>query len=886
MKHTKLMRAGALALVFVMLIACVASAAPALEGETSHTTQTLATGAVYSEIRTPQSSKYQTQCVHMVEVDLSQRNLYLDVAYGNMNNIFSGSTVKNTMTKFAQSHPGRTVLAGVNGAPWNVPAMEGSSEGATGAYGWSFGFTYANGEIYTTGDSEGDWAVGISEDYVPMFGVPRVEISLTQGAKSTVAEYVNRMPRSDRIVIYTDRARGASNTNYAANDAYELLVDFGADYTLRHGTSITGTITAKYGPTDSTNPPAISANQMILTARGTAIADLEQFTVGQSITVDVSMYDQVGDSARWQKAQTIAGGFFPLILNGVCWDHNFTELYPATVVGYNRDGKFVMLTVDGRNKNGNCKGLYGSNIHKYLMEDLGLYNAMLLDGGGSATMTLNQNGTYTTVNVPTDGSDRSVKNAWILSSGPQRREQGDTSLDMLTAGPKVDPLHITFPDKYSVNGAVWYQHNTDYSWENESLKLTATGEDVYVGFNYLTIAQEVSADEYKYATIVYKIPSTNVGSGVGTEMFFVANGESAAGGKNVTSALSSTKNKWVSITFNASSIASFTGRLSELRFDFFTQDYPGDSIYVHDIILTKTASEATNSTTGIATLIKGRLNAPDQTTFSFNMHGYGDQVPQQILQRGDKPVRPADPTAPGMIFLGWYTSSVSNTLYDFDAVPYKNTTVHAKWQADPEATDVTLSFDMCGHGTQIPSQTFLSGGAPTQPADPSASGWDFEGWFTSSTGTTPFNFSAAITSNTTAYARWVKSDVTLSFDMCGHGTQIEDQILNAGSVPVEPEAPSEFGWIFEGWYLSADGSTEFDFTTAMDEDATAYARWSRAGDVDGDGNLNAQDVLALMRYIVGYEDAGFDSTKADFNGDGKLNNKDVLMMMLSIVNGN
>jgi uncharacterized repeat protein (TIGR02543 family) len=746
----------------------------------------------------------------MVEVDLSQRNLYLDVAYGNMNSIMTGSTVKNTMTKFAQSHSDRTVLAGVNGAPWNVPAMDNSSEGASGAYGWTFGFTYANGEIYCSNDAESDFAMGISEDFVPIFGSPACDITITQGDKVAEAEYVNRMPRSDRIVVYTDRAR-SSGTNYAASDAYELLIDFGQDYTLTHGTNITGTITGRYGPNDSANPPALTANQMILTARGTAIADLEQFTVGQQITVNVAIYDRLGDHDRWQHARTIAGGFFPLILNGVTSDHTFNELYPATIVGNNRDGKFVMITVDGRNKNGNCKGLTGSNVHKYLLEDLDMYNALLLDGGGSATMVLNRSGTYTTVNVPTDGSDRSVKSAWILSSGPQRAVQGDVSLDSIRAGGLfLDPTHVTFESKYTAAGLVTYKNNTDWKWNSDSsLKLTSTGDDCYINFSYYNIRSKINADDYKYASIVYKLDSANSKTGGYAEMFFGADGRESEPGQAVQSGLGTTKNKWLVTTFDASSLTKWSGEVSNLRFDFFCDDRPGDVMYIHDIILGATSAEAS----GLASDIAATLNAPPQTTFKFNMKGHGTQIEQQIVLKGEKPVRPADPTEPGWIFEGWYTNGTLSVTYDWDSIPTKNTTVYAKWTEDPNAgASATLSFNMGGHGEAIASQTYTYGDIPAQPADPSADGWVFKGWYTSAAFTSEFNFSSPVTGDTTAFAKWVK-----------------------------------------------------------------------CGDTDGDGYVNSSDVLSIMRYIVGYQINGFDAQSADFNGDGKLNNRDVLLIMLSIV---
>ena len=57
----------------------------------------------------------------------------------------------------------------------------------------------------------------------------------------------------------------------------------------------------------------------------------------------------------------------------------------------------------------------------------------------------------------------------------------------------------------------------------------------------------------------------------------------------------------------------------------------------------------------------------------------------------------------------------------------------------------------------------------------------------------------------------------------------------------------------------------------------------QSGDVTGDGKLNAKDVIALMKYIVGAAPDGFDESAADVNGDGKVNSKDVVALMKLLV---
>jgi uncharacterized repeat protein (TIGR02543 family) len=70
------------------------------------------------------------------------------------------------------------------------------------------------------------------------------------------------------------------------------------------------------------------------------------------------------------------------------------------------------------------------------------------------------------------------------------------------------------------------------------------------------------------------------------------------------------------------------------------------------------------------------------------------------------------------------------------------------------AATVTLTFNNDGHGAAIASEAVVTGSAPTRPADPSATGWVFRGWYTDPSFTTAADFSAPLTAATTFFARW------------------------------------------------------------------------------------------------------------------------------------
>lgn len=71
------------------------------------------------------------------------------------------------------------------------------------------------------------------------------------------------------------------------------------------------------------------------------------------------------------------------------------------------------------------------------------------------------------------------------------------------------------------------------------------------------------------------------------------------------------------------------------------------------------------------------------------MNGHGDPVRVQTITEGEKAVMPAEPTAEGYSFGGWYADAAFSAEFDFDAPVTAYTTVYAKWteaSADPTAS--------------------------------------------------------------------------------------------------------------------------------------------------------------------------------------------------------
>jgi exopolysaccharide biosynthesis protein len=96
---------------------------------------------------------------------------------------------------------------------------------------------------------------------------------------------------------------------------------------------------------------------------------------------------------------------------------SFAEMrHPRTAVGKLKDGKFLMITVDGRQP-GVSVGMTLQELADYMLS-LGATDAMNLDGGGSTTMYLDGK----VVNTPSDKEgERKVSDAMVVTSRNKSR---------------------------------------------------------------------------------------------------------------------------------------------------------------------------------------------------------------------------------------------------------------------------------------------------------------------------------------------------------------------------------------------------------------------------------------------------------------------------------
>ena len=209
---------------------------------------------------------------------------------------------------------------------------------------------------------------------------------------------------------------------------------------------------------------------------------------------------------------------------------------------------------------------------------------------------------------------------------------------------------------------------------------------------------------------------------------------------------------------------------------------------------------------------------PINHTLTFNTQG-GSAVPSQTLLQGTVPTEPTAPTRTNYTFKGWFTTATGTTPFDFTKGLAASATAFAQWTP----INHTLTFDTQG-GSAIAPQTLLQGTAPTKPADPTRANYTFKGWFTTATGTTPFDFTKGLTGAATAFAQWNPINHTLTFNTQG-GSTVPAQTLLQGTAPTKPAEPTRTGYTFKDWFTTASGTAIYDFTKGLTAPVTIFAQW-------------------------------------------------------------
>ncbi len=184
------------------------------------------------------------------------------------------------------------------------------------------------------------------------------------------------------------------------NDAVEVVVDNDVVVEIRQGMEAV----------------AIPENGYVLLVRGPRAQELLGLSLGDNMELKVNSAPDINDIKF-----SMGGGSY-VLENGELRNPDTSSPgdHPRSGIGISKEGtEIILVTIDGRDSS--FKGV-GQEMFGAIMRDLGAYNALNLDGGGSTTMAIKAKDEKkaTVVNKPSEGSERQVINAvGVFSNAPE-----------------------------------------------------------------------------------------------------------------------------------------------------------------------------------------------------------------------------------------------------------------------------------------------------------------------------------------------------------------------------------------------------------------------------------------------------------------------------------
>ena len=278
---------------------------------------------------------------------------------------------------------------------------------------------------------------------------------------------------------------------------------------------------------------------------------------------------------------------------------------------------------------------------------------------------------------------------------------------------------------------------------------------------------------------------------------------------------------------------------------------------------TVTLTATANDGSGVSKSVSIKVTNPTYTyCLNFDMNG-GEGGPDDMRQdAGDKTSNlkftiPYDkPTRSGYTFLGWAESKTATTAKyhagDTIYVDYNDKTLYAVWKENKQNYYAYLYYNANG-GSGAPSTQSDSiyassaSGSKTftiSSTKPTRSGYEFQGWSTSSGSSTASyqpgsTISVSYGSSVTLYAVWKQTYTsTLNFSANG-GTGAPSALTYTGTstsahtFTIPSTTPSKSGSIFKGWSESSSASTasyqpNSTISVPYNGSKTLYAVWQAA----------------------------------------------------------
>jgi len=278
----------------------------------------------------------------------------------------------------------------------------------------SFSVAAASGDSFTSASL----AIVTEKNSTLAPGVTQDAYTLYNNKNEQVKMFVTKADMSvDTVKLYASY-KDMDPTNYGMSKLTEQVASFnekvaaGDEY--YEGTVVAGINASYYNMINGKPTGTFVMNGIDVTTESEGNA-YGYFAVMKDGSVKIgNKGDYSNDKGNIQEA---IGIYTMLIVDGqICSGLDTSKYYPRQTIGITADGDVILMTADG-NQAPKSIGLTVLE-QAQVMKDLGCVWAGHLDGGGSCTYAAKAEGSndFAIVNSPSDGSERSVSNGFIIAS--------------------------------------------------------------------------------------------------------------------------------------------------------------------------------------------------------------------------------------------------------------------------------------------------------------------------------------------------------------------------------------------------------------------------------------------------------------------------------------
>jgi len=245
-----------------------------------------------------------------------------------------------------------------------------------------------------------------------------------------------------------------------------------------------------------------------------------------------------------------------------------------------------------------------------------------------------------------------------------------------------------------------------------------------------------------------------------------------------------------------------------------------------DLSSESTKVSATTTFTAASTTLKAKWIYQKKVTFDAQGGTYNPSITAEYAYTNENGKLLALPTVNSTktvgqttyYFLSWVDEN--SAVVTTDTVFTEDTTIYASW-TDSLENIRTITYNYAGAKSEA-VEYMPKGTVPTQPADPTLDGFTFAGWYNEATFDTAFDWTAAVNTNTTAYAKF-----TTDVKFYNGASEFETQTVTYGSKLTKPvNNPTSGELLFDKWCKESTLENEWVFDTDTVTTATSvYAKF-------------------------------------------------------------